>query len=84
MHHITHKHSNGGSRHRDNARFTEAFSKKGRADQFMVVRNKFTKEPVDLEVTIMQTSRKNLRTKVTPDFHLTYSKNGGNLGSESQ
>ena len=22
--------------------------------------------------------------KVTPDFHLTYSKNGGNLGSESK
>ena len=30
------------------------------------------------------TSRKHLRTKVTPDFHLTYSKNGGNLGSESK
>ena len=28
-------------------------------------------------------SRKHLHTKVTPDFHLTYSKNGGNLGSES-
>ena len=28
------------------------------------------------------TSRKHHRTKVTPDFHLTYSKNGGNLGSE--
>ena len=26
------------------------------------------------------TSRKHLRTKVTPDLHLTYSKNGGNLG----
>ena len=25
-------------------------------------------------------SRKHLRTKVTPDLHLTYSKNGGNLG----
>ena len=25
------------------------------------------------------TSRKHLCTKVTPDFHLTYSKNGGNL-----
>ena len=23
-----------------------------------------------------------VRTKVTPDFHLTYSKNGGNLGVE--
>ena len=29
-------------------------------------------------------SRKHLRTKVSPDFHLTYSKNGGNLGSESK
>ena len=29
------------------------------------------------------TSRKHLCTKVTPDFHLTYSKNGGNLGWES-
>ena len=29
-------------------------------------------------------SRKHLRTKVTPDFHLTYGKNGGNLGSESK
>ena len=26
------------------------------------------------------TSRKILRIKVTPDLHLTYSKNGGNLG----
>ena len=26
-------------------------------------------------------SRKHLRTKVTPDFHLKYSKNWGNLGS---
>ena len=26
------------------------------------------------------TSRKLLRMKVTPDLHLTYSKNGGNLG----
>ena len=25
-------------------------------------------------------SRKHFRTKVTPDLHLTYSKNGGNLG----
>ena len=25
-------------------------------------------------------SRNHFRTKVTPDFHLTYSKNGGNLG----
>ena len=30
------------------------------------------------------TSRKRLRTKVTQDFHLTYSKNGGNLGSGSK
>ena len=29
-------------------------------------------------------SRKHFRTKVAPDFHLTYSKNGGNLGSESK
>ena len=26
------------------------------------------------------TSLKHLRTKITPDLHLTYSKNGGNLG----
>ena len=26
------------------------------------------------------TSREHLRTKVTPDLHLRYSKNGGNLG----
>ena len=30
------------------------------------------------------TSRKHLRTKLTPDFHLTNSKNGSNLGSESK
>ena len=29
-------------------------------------------------------SREHLRSKVTPDFHLTYSKNGGNMGSESK
>ena len=29
-------------------------------------------------------SLKRLRTKVTPDLHLTYSKNGRNLGSESK
>ena len=29
-------------------------------------------------------SRKHLRMIVTPDFHLTYSENGGNLGSESK
>ena len=28
----------------------------------------------------MPTTRKLLRIKVTPDLHLTYSKNGGNLG----
>ena len=33
---------------------------------------------------ILRSSRKHLRTKVTPDFHLTYSKNGGNLGSGSK
>ena len=30
--------------------------------------------------TIDHSSRKLLRIKVTPDLHLTYSKNGGNLG----
>ena len=30
--------------------------------------------------TQYSTSRKHLRTKVTPDLHLTYSKNGRNLG----
>ena len=35
-------------------------------------------------VLLSSSSRKNLRTKVTPDFHLTYSKNRGNLGSESK
>ena len=30
--------------------------------------------------SISTTSRKPLRIKVTPDLHLTYSKNGGNLG----
>ena len=29
---------------------------------------------------ILSSSRKLLRIKVTPDLHLTYSKNGGNLG----
>ena len=29
-------------------------------------------------------SRKHLRTKVAQDMHLTYSKNGGNLGLESK
>ena len=33
---------------------------------------------------IISSSRKHLHTKVTTDFHLTYSKNGGNLGSESK
>ena len=30
------------------------------------------------------TSRELLRTKVTPDFHVTYSKSGGNLGLVSK
>ena len=30
--------------------------------------------------TLYKASRKLLRIKVTPDLHLTYSKNGGNLG----
>ena len=29
-------------------------------------------------------SREHLRTKVTPGLHLTYSKNGENLGSDSK
>ena len=33
---------------------------------------------------VIMSSRKHLRTKVTPDFHLTHSKNGGNLGLESK
>ena len=33
---------------------------------------------------LIVTSRKHLRTKVTPDFYLTYSKNWGNLGSKSK
>ena len=33
-----------------------------------------------LAVRSLDTSRKHFRTKVTPDLHLTYSKNGGNLG----
>ena len=36
------------------------------------------------ENTKNKISQKHLRTKVTPEFHLTYSKNGGNLGSESK
>ena len=28
----------------------------------------------------LYSSRKHLRTEVSPDLHLTYSKNGGNLG----
>ena len=31
-------------------------------------------------ILIYITSRKLLRIKVTPDLHVTYSKNGGNLG----
>ena len=33
---------------------------------------------------MVRSSRKHLRTKVTPDLQLTCSKNGGNLGSESK
>ena len=35
-------------------------------------------------VTFSYASRKHLRTKVTPDFPLTDSKNGENLGSGSK
>ena len=38
----------------------------------------------DYGFTLISSSWKHLHTKVTPDFHLTYSKNGGNLGSESK
>ena len=34
-----------------------------------------------VEFNFVFISRKHLRTKVTPDFHLTYRKNGENLGS---
>ena len=40
--------------------------------------------PLHVQGHEKQTSRKHLHTKVTPDFHLTYSKNGGNLGSVSK
>ena len=38
--------------------------------------------PSEIKISRVQptSSRKHLRTKVTPDFHLRYSKNGGNLG----
>ena len=44
----------------------------------------FSKFLQDDHLGFEYTSRKYLRTKVTPDFYLTYSKNGGNLGSESK
>ena len=34
----------------------------------------------DMSVSVKPPSRKLLHIKVTPDLHLTYSKNGGNLG----
>ena len=37
------------------------------------------RHPVE-KIMVMRSSRKLLRIKVTPDLHLTYSKNGGNLG----
>ena len=43
--------------------------------------NQHFQEPHLLRYRKLESSRKHLRTKVTPDFHLTYSKNGGNLGS---
>ena len=33
-----------------------------------------------VQTMVLIASRKLLRIKVTPDLHLTYSKNGGNLG----
>ena len=46
--------------------------------------NEFREAPTKCFFQIDISSWKHLRTKVTPDFHLTYSKNGGNLGSESK
>ena len=43
----------------------------------------FRPDQRDYIKTVFYTSRKHLRTKVTPDFHLTYSRNGENLGSGS-
>ena len=37
-------------------------------------------QSLGLDLVIIHASRKLLRIKVTPDLHLTYSKNGGNLG----
>ena len=34
----------------------------------------------DMLKSAVETARKPLRVKVTPDLHLTYSENGGNLG----
>ena len=34
----------------------------------------------DTSADRIHSSRKHIRTKLTPKFHLTYSKNGGNLG----
>ena len=36
--------------------------------------------PLVNKLLVCFSSRKLLRIKVTPDLHLTYSKNGGNLG----
>ena len=44
-----------------------------------LVRNLAHTHPIFRKIAIL-TSRKLLRIKVTPDLHLTYSKNGGNLG----
>ena len=43
-----------------------------------------TMQAIQLLVFLCLASQKHLRTKVTPDFHITYSKNGGNLGLESK
>ena len=47
------------------------------------VSNSFPSNEINY-IRVLNASRKHLLTKVTPDFHLTYSKNGGNLGSESK
>ena len=51
-------------------RFIPPFVMHNQNDHFCIVKLRFNGH----------TSRKHLRTKVTPDLHLTYIKNGGNLG----
>ena len=57
-------------------RFKEVLKTEGEARGFQHF-------PADIK-SVTSLITKHLRTKVTPDFHLTYSKNRGNLGSESK